>query len=107
MSSGNVQRLLKRYADMAREICPDMPQSVHPHMLRRTRATNLYQEGVAIELISTALGHARIETTKAHYAQASAAQLREAFESVPIPIKDEEPLWVGNEEKMARMCGLR
>jgi site-specific recombinase XerD len=107
MSSGNVQRLLKRYADIAREICSDMPRSVHPHMLRRTRASNLYQDGVAIELVSTVLGHAKVETTKAHYAQPSVAKLRDALESVPTPIQDEEPLWVGNEERMAQRCGLR
>jgi site-specific recombinase XerD len=107
MSSGNVQRLLKQYTNMAREICSDMPKSVHPHMFRRTRATNLYQDGVAIELISTVLGHARVDTTKTHYAKPSIAQIRDALESVPTPVKDEEPLWVGNEEEMARRCGLR
>jgi len=107
MSSGNVQRILKQYSDIARHTCDNMPPSVHPHMLRRTRATNLYQDGVAIELVSTVLGHARVETTKAHYAKPSVSQLRDALESVPTPAKDEEPLWVGNEEEMARRCGLR
>jgi site-specific recombinase XerD len=106
MSSGNVQRLLKQYADKARGTCPDMPESVHPHMLRRTRATNLYQEGIALELVSTVLGHARTETTRI-YAKPSVAQIRGAIESVPTPSQDEEPLWVGNEEEMARRCGLR
>jgi site-specific recombinase XerD len=107
MSPGNVQRLLKKYSDMARQSCSDMPESVYPHMLRRTRATNLYQDGVAIELVSTVLGHARVETTKQHYAKPSVAQLRDALESVPTPTKGEEPLWIGNEEEMARRCGLR
>ena len=107
MSSGNVQRLLKQYTDMARKLCPDIPVSVHPHMFRRTRATNLYQDGVAIELVSTVLGHARVDTTKIHYAKPSIAQIRDALESVPTPVKDEEPLWMGNEEEMAHRCGLR
>ena len=107
MSSGNVQRLLKRYTDIARQTCPDIPESVHPHMFRRTRATNLYQQGVAIELVSTVLGHAKIETTKSHYAKPSIAQIRDAIESVPTPTDGEEPLWIGNEEEMARRCGLR
>lgn len=106
MSSSNVQRLLKQYSSAARQDCPDMPESVHPHMLRRTRATNLYQDGIALELVSTVLGHERVETTKI-YAKPSAAQLRDTIESVPTPTKSEEPLWVGNEEEMARRCGLR
>jgi len=106
MSSGNVQRILKKHADLARKKCPVMPETVHPHMLRRTRATNLYQDGVDLELVSTLLGHARVETTKI-YAKPSVTQLRNALESVPTPTKDEVPLWVGNEDEMARRCGLR
>ena len=107
MSSGNVQRLLKQYAGIARQICPDMPESVHPHMFRRTRATNLYQDGIDLVLVSAVLGHAKVDTTKKSYAQPSVAQLRNAIESVPTPTKDEEPFWIGNEEEMARRCGLR
>lgn len=76
-------------------------------MFRRTRATNLYQDGVAIELVSTVLGHARTDTTKCYYAKPSVEQLREAMESVQTPANGETSLWEGNEEEMARMCGLR
>jgi len=107
MSQGNVRRLIKQYTDIARTNCSDIPKSVHPHMFRRTRATNLYQDGVAIELVSTILGHAHVETTKLHYAKPSLAQMRDSMEAVPTPAADEEPLWVGNEDEMARACGLR
>ena len=107
MSPGNVQRIVKKYSEVARIGCSDMPDSVHPHMLRRTRATNLYQDGVEVELVSTILGHAQIETTKTHYAKPSLAQMRNSMESVPTPVADEEPLWVGNEDEIARRCGLR
>jgi integrase/recombinase XerD len=107
MSTGNVQRVIKKYAEYARQKGISLPESVHPHMFRRTRATNLYQDGVAIELVSTVLGHARTETTKNYYAKPSVEQLRKALESVPVPTKEEKPLWVGDEEKMSRLCGLR
>jgi len=106
MSHGNVQRLIKQYADIARRTCPDVPASVHPHMFRRTRATDLYRDGVALELVSVILGHAQLETTKI-YAIPSLEQMRAAAESVPTPAADEKPLWVGNEDEMARRCGLR
>ena len=107
MSPSNVQRIIKKYSEIARISCRDMPQSVHAHMMRRTRATNLYQDGVDIELISAILGHAKIETTKTHYAKPSLAQLRESMESVPTPAADEKPLWIGSEDEIARACGLR
>ena len=62
---------------------------------------------LAIELVSTVLGHSKTETTMKYYAKPSVKQLRKAMESVPTPIKDEEPLWIGNEAEMARLCGLR
>ena len=107
MSVGNVQRIIKKYAAQVRETGIDIPDSVHCHMFRRTRATNLYQNGVSIELVSTVLGHARTETTRSYYAKPSVEQLREALDSVPTPADDEAPLWEGSEEEMARLCGLR
>jgi site-specific recombinase XerD len=107
MSPGNVRRLIKQYTEIARASCPDMPKTVYPHMLRRTRATNLYQDGIAIELVSTILGHAQVDTTKLHYAKPSLAQMRESMEAVPTPVADEKPLWIGSEDEMARACGLR
>ena len=107
MSVGNVQRIIKKYAAQVRESGIHLPDSVHCHMFRRTRATNLYQDGVAIELVSTVLGHARMETTRSYYAAPSVEQLREAMESVSIPTRAEKMQWEGNEEEMARRCGLR
>lgn len=108
MSVGNVQRIVKKYSASVRASGIAMPESVHCHMFRRTRATNLYQDGVAIELVSTVMGHAKTETTKSYYAKPSIEQLRNAMESVPAPIDANEiVLWEGDEEKMARLCGLR
>ena len=57
MSVGNVERIIKKYADQIRPDHPDLPKTVYPHMVRRTRATNLYQDGIELELISRILGH--------------------------------------------------
>lgn len=106
MSPSNVQRIVQSCADSARTDCPDIPERVHPHMFRRTRATDLYQSGVALELVSRILGHSSIETTKV-YAEPSMDMLRAAMESAGVPNMGEVPLWVGNEDEMAKLCGLR
>lgn len=107
MSEGNVERFIQQYASKARENCPDIPIRVYPHMFRRTRATNLYQNGVELALVSRILGHAFLETTK-NYAKPSLAMMRKAMESVQSQqTTDEKPLWIGFEEEMAKMCGLR
>ena len=106
ISQGNVERFIQQYANRARESCPDIPLSVYPHMLRRTRATNLYQNGVELALVSRILGHAFLDTTRV-YAKPSLAMMREAMESVEAPqTRDEKPLWFGSEEGMAKLCGL-
>jgi integrase/recombinase XerD len=107
MSEGNVERFIQQYAAKVREFCHDIPPRVYPHMLRRTRATNLYQNGVELALVSRILGHAFLDTTRI-YARPSLAMMRKAMDSVESPqTKDENPLWVDSEEKMAKLCGLR
>jgi site-specific recombinase XerD len=108
MSEGNVERFIAQYADRARASCKEIPLRVHPHMFRRTRATQMYRNGVELALISCLLGHSCIETTKV-YATASLEMLRTAMEAVETPEQlKEKPLWKEcSEEEMAKLCGLR
>ncbi len=108
MSEGNVERFVKQYGKQAKVVCDEVPDNVYPHMFRRTRATNLYQSGVELALVSKILGHASIETTRI-YATPSVKMLREALESVETSKQlAEKPLWKEcSEEDLAKLCGLR
>ena len=76
-------------------------------MFRRTRATQLYQNGVSLPLVSRLLGHASLQTTQL-YAQPSLKMLREAIESVETPEqKAEQPIWITDETTLAKLSGLR
>ena len=106
MSGSNVQRIVKKHADKARLTCPEVPERVHPHMFRRTRATDLYQSGVALEMVSRILGHSATSTTRI-YAKPSMQMLRDAMESA-FPDSIGEPCkWKGDEDELVRLCGLR
>lgn len=105
MSVGNVERIIKKYADQIRPEHPNLPKSCYPHMVRRTRATNLYQDGTELELISRILGHSSTETTRI-YAIPSVEMLRKAMETGKLAT-DETPQWPDDEAEMARLCGLR
>jgi site-specific recombinase XerD len=110
MSERNVERIVKKYADITRKQHPDLPNSVYPHMFRRTRGTGLYRDGVAIEAIAVAMGHANIQTTKDHYAFPSLEQKRDVMnmgENLVISKKNEEKEWPDDEDELARLCGLR
>lgn len=107
ISTSTVERILQKYADEARDECPDIPEHVYPHLFRAERATHLYRDGVDSIMISKILGHASIETTKI-YALPSMEQMREAMNKVDMPTDAaEKPLWVGDEDEMARLCGLK
>ncbi|MCR4781538.1 MAG: site-specific integrase [Lachnospiraceae bacterium] len=110
MSERNVERILKKYGDAIRKDYPDLPASIYPHMLRRTRGTGLYRDGVQIEAIAVAMGHANIQTTKDHYAFPSLEQKREVMNkgnSLVITRTHEEKEWPDDEDELARLCGLR
>ena len=110
MTERNGERIVKKYAEMLREAGVDLPDTVYPHMFRRTRATGMYQDGVNIEMIGRLLGHAQLETTK-QYAYASVKQVRTAMErggrtAINEP---EEALWeeADKEAAFARKFGIR
>ena len=105
MSIRNVERIVEKYANVARIKHIDMPDTVYPHMLRRTRATDLYRDGVPLEMVSRILGHRFLDTTKI-YASPSVEQLREKMNRGKEH-EPEEPLWKGNEDELARRFGLK
>jgi site-specific recombinase XerD len=106
ISSRNVELMLQKYANLARCICPDIPKKVYPHMLRRSRATHMYQSGVALPLVSRVLGHTNIVTTTI-YAIPSLEMMKNAMSAVTFFDTSEElPTW-DTEDDMAKKSGLR
>ena len=106
MSPGNVARIIDKYVRIIRPAHPDLPEKVHPHMFRRTRATNLYQSNIELELVSRILGHASTQTTRI-YAKPSLEMLKAAMNQSNPELNAEEPLWPDDEDEFARICGLR
>jgi len=106
MSPGNVERIINKYADMIRKDYPELPSKVYPHMFRRTRATNLYQNGIELELVSRILGHSSTQTTRI-YAKPSLEMIREAMNKSNPDLNAEDQLWPDDENEFAKICGLR
>lgn len=74
-----MRRRFQKYADAARAICSEVPENVHPHLWRHSRAMHLYQNGMDLTLVSQWLGHSSIETTLI-YAYADTEMKRTAIE---------------------------
>jgi len=79
MSDDCVRKFLKIYGKSAKEICAAVPDNIHPHLFRHSRAMHLYQRGMDLTLVSQWLGHANLSTTLI-YAHADTEHKRRAIE---------------------------
>jgi site-specific recombinase XerD len=110
MSPDNVEHFMKLYGEKAKQICPNVPNRVHPHQLRHTRAIHLYRGGMPLALLSEFLGHASISTTQV-YAYADTEMKRQAIQKAchqdhAEPIEDEKPIWENNDDIIRKLYGL-
>lgn len=110
MSVDNLARCVNKYAALARSSCSDVPQSLHPHMFRHSRAVILYRNGMGLPEISRFLGHANIETTIRFYARLGVEDIRQVMimanagrMSKDVPSM---PYTVTDEETLKRLAGL-
>jgi integrase/recombinase XerD len=104
LSTDAVSVMLKNYGEAAKKMCPEVPERVHPHLIRHTRAMHLYRSGMPLSYIAEFLGHASMNTTQI-YASASIEMLREALEKADPEATQEMPAWK-DEESLKKLCGL-
>jgi site-specific recombinase XerD len=80
LSDSLVRKFVREYGELAKQSCGEIPDIVHPHMLRHSRAMHLYQKGNDLALIQQWLGHVNLETTLV-YAYADTEHKRKALEA--------------------------
>jgi len=98
------------YAASAREKCAEVPEHVHPHLWRHSRAMHLYQHGMDLTLISQWLGHKNYTTTLV-YAHADTEAKRKAIETAMADSNPTENVEVNyketDEELIKKLYGLK
>jgi site-specific recombinase XerD len=109
LSSAAIGKFVKKYGEVARLVCADVPERVHPHQFRHTRAIHLYRDGYPLVLVGEFLGHVDPSTTKI-YAYADAEMKRNALEKASIFHGDsstEFALWEDDEDLIMQLVGLK
>lgn len=104
LSTDAVAVMLKNHGESARKSCPEVPQRVHAHLFRHSRAMDLYRAGMPLSYIAEFLGHVNVNTTEI-YASADIEMLRAALEKADPELANEVPLWK-DEESLKKLCGL-
>lgn len=112
IDDSTIRKFMKKYGVSAREKCKEIPENIHPHLLRHSRAMHLYQHGMDLTLVSQWLNHSKLETTLI-YAHADTEQKRKAIElatSGDSPLKDQlnsNKFVVDDEDMLKRLYGLK
>lgn len=63
MTQPAMDKVLKKHAGTAHEICKDVPLGLHAHQLRHAKASHWLEDGMNIIQISFLLGHEQLQTT--------------------------------------------
>lgn len=93
LSDDCIQKVLKKYAEKCRNEGVPMPEDIHFHMVRKTRAMSLYQEGCPLSYIQQMFGHENISTTSGFYAFVTLDTLAKVLEQTNPDGGDAEKNW--------------
>lgn len=89
LSTDTISEILTQAGNHARNNDPSIPPRIHWHLLRKTKAMDLYKSGIPMPIIMQLLGHENMTTTHSFYAFATLDMMRTAINQATPPTKPE------------------
>jgi len=106
LSRSGITYILNKYVIEARNEDPSIPEHVHCHMMRHSKAFHLLEAGVSLPYIQDFLGHSEISTTQI-YARSSLEMKTKAINKAYPSLIEDRPLdWTEKPELMAFLESL-
>ena len=93
LSTDSIELILKNAAVIAMEQCMEVPEHVHCHLIRKTRAMDLYKQGIPLPIIAQLLGHENVSTTSGFYAFATYDMMFKAMEKANCQATLDTKVW--------------
>lgn len=106
MTQPAVDKLLKKHAKTAHEICKDVPVGLHAHQLRHAKASHWLEDGMNILQISFLLGHEQLQTTMIYLDITTEDKARALATLENENDKKVSPKWKKADGSLVDFCGI-
>lgn len=89
LSSNAIRKIINENVELAKNVDPNFPSKVNPHLFRHSKATHLINKGVSVVEVKEFLGHADLSSTQI-YITTDLFKKREALKTIEYQLENQD-----------------